>query len=84
MEWEEASRWAAEHSMYSCDGLAVSRLISDRCPLPRDVLADGRQCGGAVPASRTIYSAIDRIWNTGPREGREWSELRGSRPAARE
>ena len=84
VEWEEASKWAAEHSTYSCDGRMISWLIYDRCPLPRDVLADGRQRGGAVPASCTIHFTVDRIGNTGSREGRKWSELRRSRPAARE
>src|SRR5216684_6406687 len=59
-------------------------LTYDRCPFPRDVLADGRQRGGAVPASCTIHFAIDRIWSNGSREGREWSQLRRSRLAARE
>jgi GTPase SAR1 family protein len=84
VEWEEASRWAAEHSMYSCDGETISWLIHDRCPLPRDILADRRQRGGTIPAGCTIHFAIDRIWNTRSREGRERCELRRSRVAARE
>lgn len=42
VEWEEASRWAAEHSMCPCDGGGCFWLTYGRCPLPRDVLADGR------------------------------------------
>lgn len=83
VEWEEASRWAAEHSTYPCDGPKTSWLTCGRCPLSRDLLNDRRQRGGAVPASCSIYFAINRIWSAGSREGGEWSELRRSRPAAR-
>jgi len=73
VEWEEGSRWAAAHSMFPFD--SERRLLFPPCadfgndsrrPLPRDVLADGRQCGGAVPARCAIRFVIDRIWGAGP------------------
>jgi len=83
VEWEEASRWAAEHSMCPCDGGGCFWLTYGRCPLPRDVLADGRQRGGALLTGCPIRAAIDRIWSAGSRESGERCELRRSRPAAR-
>jgi hypothetical protein len=87
VEWEEASRWAAAHSTCPFDGPSWADLVNcctPRRPLPRDVLADGRQRGGALPARYTIRLVIDRIRSAGSGEGGKRCELRGSRAAARE
>lgn len=88
VEWEEGSRWAAAHSMSPSERLLFPPCADlgngFRHPLPRDVLAVGRQRRGAVPARRAIRFVVDRIWGAGPREGGQWCELRGSRTAARE
>lgn len=75
VEWEEGSRWAAAHSMFPRQRATPSSpLCADfgngsRHPLPRDVLAVGRQRRGTVPARCTIGFVIDRVWGAGPREG---------------
>ena len=55
-----------------------------RRPLPRSVVALGRQRRGAVPPLRAVDTARDRVRHAGPGEGGQRRELRRPRAAAGE
>src|SRR6266404_5686927 len=80
VEWEEASRWAAEHSTSRSDHNCGSTDYV-RCPFSRNILFDRRQRGGAVSSCSPVHFIVNRIGSTRSREGGKRCELWRSCPS---
>ena len=84
VEWEEASRWAAENGSPSIQTHLVTLPDARLCrfTLYRDILGDGRQCRCTIPASRACHPVGHRERPARPRKGWQRCILRRPPTAA--